>query len=85
MSALEKLNQISGYGKRKHTGSHFQIKFRTTADKMPKIVELKKKYPEMLVHKTLKEAIIFGGTFPSQSQFLFDVQCLIGIKTNFNA
>lgn len=79
---LDILNEIPGYGKRTFMGGHFRVKFRCakTSEAFKALNELRKRYPEMAIHFTKDEKIIFGGTFSSQSQFLFDVQRLTGIK-----
>lgn len=80
---LETLNRINSYGKQLFNGQHFSYKQRRkkTADVLAKLDILKLRYPELLVYHTLTtDAVIFGGTFSTHSNFMFEMKFILKSK-----
>lgn len=82
MTALEQLMKIPAFGKQIFQGNNYMIKLRKniSPELDTKLVLLKRKYPELLVHKTLKQTVIFGGTFSSASNFMYEVKLMAGLR-----
>lgn len=82
MTPLEQLLKIPAFGKQIFRGQHYMIKFRK--DNSPeldlRLTQLKARYPELLVYKTQKQTIIFGGTFSSRSNFMYEVKLMAGLR-----
>lgn len=82
MNALEQLLKIPAFGRQIFQGNNYMIKLRKniSPELDGKLVLLKRKYPELLVHKTLKQTVIFGGTFSTTSNFMYEVKLMAGLK-----
>lgn len=83
-SPLAQLFRIDGFGKRLMNGAHYSVKFRIPVQRAHILTNLKSRYPEMLVHFTQKDSIIFGGTFASASTFWEDCKWMLSIKKKLN-
>lgn len=80
---LEELNKISSYGKQLFNGQHYKYKQRRkkTPELLTKLDMLKRRYPELLVYHTLTtDAVIFGGTFSTHSNFMFEMKFIMKAK-----
>lgn len=81
-SSLDLLLEIPAFGKQVFQGAHFRVKYRrkiSSAIDM-KLSILKTRYPELLIHRSeIKKSVIFGGTFPQQSQFIHEMKFLFSI------
>lgn len=80
MDALSQLLQITAFGRPLFAGSFFKIKYRkqTTATLEDDLKRLKNKYPELLVYKADTGYTIFGGTFSSKSNLLYEIKLVVG-------
>lgn len=82
MSPLSQLLKIPAFGRQIFQGNSYMIKLRKnlTPELDGKLTILKNKYPELQVHKTQKQTVIFGGTFSSTSNFMYEVKLMAGLK-----
>jgi hypothetical protein len=71
---LEKLRLIPAYGKAVYAGNSYSIKFCNKATERVRqaVLELNKKYPELIVYFAKTGKVIYGGQFPSNSNFFSD-------------
>jgi hypothetical protein len=80
---LETLNKIESFGKPVYNGQHFSYKQRrkVTPDVTAKLNILKTRYPELIVYHTQTTgAVIFGGTFSTHSNFMFEMKFIMKAK-----
>lgn len=78
---LQKLFSIRGFGKRNFAGGHFSIKFRVPKDKREQVGRIKQKHPNTLVHYAeTTDFVIFGGTYSSTGNFIYDVKTILKLK-----
>lgn len=82
MNPLQQLLKIPAFGRQIFQGSNYMIKLRKkiTPELDSKLLILKNKYPELLVYKTQKQTVIFGGTFSSTSNFMYEVKLMAGLR-----
>lgn len=80
MDPFQSLLKISGFGRQFYQGQSYSIKFRVVdeGNRAARLTALKVKYPELLIHKTQKNSIIFGGTFQKSSNFMFEAKLIMG-------
>ena len=83
MSPSAALLLIKTFGRPVYQGSYLQVKYRLSCTKelREKLEALQKKYPkELHIHRTLKEKLIFGGTFSTSSNILYELQLVMSRK-----
>lgn len=81
MSALDTLLRIPVFGRQVFQGQFFSVKYRMiiSPELTQKLTALKAKYPELQVHTSeAKHSVIFGGTFSTKSNFMYEVSLLRG-------
>lgn len=80
MDAFQSLLKISGFGRQIYQGQSYSVKFRVVDEgrRSEHLNALKVRYPELLIHKTQKNSIIFGGTFARSSNFMYEVKLMMG-------